>query len=291
MNSAKVKSIIFTVATNDYTNYLENFLLSLNSSKTNTYCFVTLINTPKDKANYYQTLYDNVSFDFKYFNFKSIDDQKGFAANLRAQIFIELMNKFPQSSLVWVDVDSIFLKNCNELLSLSKKFDFSCQYNEPKVNFFKNLFSKKKLGPLGTHYYGYFSAGVITTNNSYMAKIFFNHYYKLVQIKPFDWFSDQEALYLTYAKYKESIKFRILEWQYCSRVLDKKSFIWTAKSNIKHSDEYYLQNLRLYSKLYKWKVNKLPKISKNNLNNKDNNFIVFLKRVKLAIKVLINGYI
>ena len=288
----KNRAIIFTVASNDYLIYLERFLASAAINVSTTPIHVYLINVDKEKGTYLKSLNRNAVLDFRYIAFSNLSDQRGYCANLRASIFPVLMAS-NEGAIIWIDVDSLIISKGDALIEYANKYDLSVDYHQDHemLNASKRKLKRHAKGPFGTPYYGVFNSGIITTNNSDMAKNFFISYNEKVKRYPLSWYSDQEGMYLTYAEYKSKMNFHPLDDKFCSRVYSNDAIIWTAKSDIKNDENYFRLGQEYISELRQWSLDEAP-IDNYSLADYSVNYSVFNKiviRIRKTFKVLLFG--
>ena len=286
--------VLFTVASNNYLVYLERLLASISINLTTAITYVYLINVDERKDEYLKILNKNIIIEHRFIEFKSLIDQKGYCANLRASIFPVIMNKY-DCPILWVDVDSLIIREGPELIEYACKFDLSVDYtkNHPLLTASNKKIAKHAKGPFGTPFYGVFNSAIMMTNNSKVAKGFFNVFRDKVNQYSMSWYADQEGLYLTYKEFKNKINFSPLDSKYCSRVYDEKAIIWTAKGNIKENEKYIEQGEKYISNLRKWPM-KSPPIQQNKpivhkTNLQSSIFSRVSNRLKKTIKVLLTG--
>ena len=138
------KLVIFTAASNDYLVYLERFLASFHINLPNALIHAYLINVDEEKDIYLKTLNNNIIIEHSFLDFKSLADQRGYCANLRASIFPILMAEY-DCPVVWIDVDSMIIGNGDELIKYAHEYDLSVDYTKEHKTLTAN---EKKTGKL-----------------------------------------------------------------------------------------------------------------------------------------------
>jgi len=209
LGMADYKYIICTCCDNDYFHYLEKLVVSTGKFSKNTLLHIVLVNVPKEKAEFLKLLNPNISLEFDYIYFFSDSMKRGYCPNRKPSLMLSLMNKYDKPVL-WIDVDGVVTSNeDDELLEFLKRNELSTILDEDheRLKLTDKQLQKIPHGPLKSPYFGIFLASVIGTNNTLLAKEFFAHVAELVKDNPYAWFSDQEALYLAYLKFKNEINF------------------------------------------------------------------------------------
>ncbi len=254
------KIVVCTVASNDFLVYLERLLASAQKHLPNQMFFIVLVNVDEMKVPYLKSLYRNSEVIHDYVKFNSLAEQSGYCTNRRAKLFPLLMDKY-NTPIIWVDADSMFVKNAEELITYAGKYDLSVIYRKDHVSFQASLQKLQSLpkGPLGTPFFGVFLNSVIITNNSVSAKELFHDFSKRVEKMPIAWFADQEGLYLSYRKFKDKIVFKPLGRNICSYKMDSASIIWTFKGERKGEYEYFRKGEEYIYTLRKWHMRSLTK--------------------------------
>jgi len=290
----KHKIVIFTVASEHYLIYLERFLASSNLFFQHAIIHVALINVDKLQVPYLKSLYNNLELDHHDIEFNNFETLKGYCGNLYSRILPDLMDQY-NYPIIYMDSDSLFVNNADELYEYSKLYDVSCQINFDHPNY---VLSNRKLrkvpkGPLGTPYYGVMNSAVITTNNSEKAKEFFKYNREIINEKKYTWFADQESLYLTYQKFKKRIIFNPLDEKFCSGYNQSDTIIWRAKGETRKNNEYLAVG-RNYINIIRNRKNK--RLDESGLYNNSNNHNDYFKykiffRLKKALKILFTGKI
>ncbi|TFB10611.1 hypothetical protein E3V55_05550 [Candidatus Marinimicrobia bacterium MT.SAG.3] len=238
------------MASNDFLHYLERLLASVHINLPEALFYVVLVNVDKLKTNYLASLYDNLIIEYDYVHFKNHADQQGYCTNRRSTLLPHLFKKY-DSPIVWIDSDSLFVRPAQELIEYAKSCDFSIMYNDdhPVIKANKKKLMKLPKGPLGSPYYGVFSAGLITMKNSQIMKEFVDSWSNRVRKRILSWYADQEGLFLTYLDYKDRIVFKSLPEKYWSRFFTEDNLIWVPKG-------YYRDKIDFYSKGENFLINR-----------------------------------
>lgn len=151
--------------------------------------------------------------------FKSDREKRCYCASRRGYIFTQLRKEHPDDHLVWIDSDSVFIKNAS---SIFKKHILSCDVSmRPK--------SLKQ---------GKFASAVIVSGPKSID--FFNEYYKKIndRMKLYEWTSDQKMLNLTYREFKNKINFKPLPRMFCDVWYSDKGVLWVAKGKCRDDNRY-----------------------------------------------------
>ena len=124
----KPEILIFTVASEHYLIYLERFLASANLFFPNAIIHAALINVDKLQVQYLRSLYNNLEIEHHDIEFNNIETLKGYCVNLYSRMFPILLAQY-DCPVIYMDSDSLFLKNADELYEYSKLYDLSCEIN------------------------------------------------------------------------------------------------------------------------------------------------------------------
>jgi hypothetical protein len=286
------KYVIFSVVSNEYFNYLESFLSSANIFlKEDVLIDLTLINIDHNIEVYLKSIYQNINVKYEYVQYTYEKTINAYCGNYYAYLFPEIMNKY-SCPIIYMDIDSLFINNPDNLLNYVKKYDVSFEYNLNHHSLSGNWFYKRRLpkGPFGTIYYGVANSAIIMTNNSKNAKKYFSYNERLMCGKNLDWYADQEALFLSKEDLNEVINFNVLPEIYCSRLRNSNSIIWMAKGSTR--------KLSTYSKLRREYINKVLSreiisiVEPDNYNSttiKNNIIKRIISRLSMVFKVLFFG--
>ncbi|TFB13944.1 hypothetical protein E3V33_00095 [Candidatus Marinimicrobia bacterium MT.SAG.4] len=237
---SKQPIILCSVASNDFLHYIERLLASAGTNLPEALFYIVLVNVDKIKAEYLNSLYGNLILEHDYVHFNNHADQQGYCTNRRSTLLPHLLKKY-NSPVVWIDADSLIIKPAQELIEYANSCDFSVMYSDshPLLNMSEKKRMKLPKGPLGSPYYGVFSAGLITMKNSQIMKEFVDSWAKKVEKKKLSWYADQEGLFLTYLDYKDKIKFRSLPEKYWGRYYSEDIIIWVPKGYYRDKIDFY----------------------------------------------------
>jgi FkbM family methyltransferase len=207
----RYKYIICTAADNDFFAHLEKLVVSAGKYAPEALLQIALVNVPKEKAAFLRLLNPNVEIIHDYIYFLSDEMMRGYCTNRKPSMIQALMAK-TDVPIIWIDADSVFTRPDTELYDILKRSDLCTIFDQshPRLKMTPAELEELPHGPLKTPYYGIFSAGVVGTNNSPAGKKIYDHINALMETNPYAWFSDQEALYLAYLKFKDSITFNAL---------------------------------------------------------------------------------
>ena len=256
--------IVFcTVASNDYLHYLERFLVSANKYVPEALIDIVLVNVAQEKDDYLRILHSNIEIIHDYVYFNNVNEQGGYCTNRRASILHFSAIKYPDSPIAWLDVDSLFVAKADNFINHAKKYDLSVLSRPHSLSKKKSITKKKTVGPLGTPYMGAFSAGIITSNNSKIAKEFLDRYKQIVRKSPLTWYTDQEGLFLVYLDYKSRLNFCDLPEKFNCRYLKDDTIILVPKKSYRDQSEFWLMGEKLLASHLNWPLKRI----RTNVNN------------------------
>jgi len=136
--------------------YLERLLASANKYIVKELLYLVLVNVDEQKAGYLKKLHKNLEISHDFVKFKNLEEQRGYCTNRRATLFPKLMEIY-NTPIVWVDVDSLFVRNGLEMIEYAKEYDLSIIYREnEKIKAETNKSKNITLGPLGTPFFNVF---------------------------------------------------------------------------------------------------------------------------------------
>ena len=182
-------SYILTLATEDYTKPLNYLLSSINYSNPGLQVVIILVNCRKSLIEQFCGAYKNYKFiDYKI----SADYSKGMILKLKVKIQRYFFIKY-EKPFLWIDADSIVLKNINNLLVDLWNYNLMVY-----TRFDEDYYMKFAVGVIG---FG-FAQNIEATKN------LLDKYYQEVLITQGvnNWFHDQVALWAVYQQIKKSLK-------------------------------------------------------------------------------------
>lgn len=263
--------------------YLEALLASASIYASDNIFHIVLVNVDPIKSEYLKKLYKDIIIENEYINFNNIESLRAYCANRRTSLIPSLMDeyKFP---IVWIDADSLFTNRAIDFTEFASTYEVSVEYNynHDVLSLGKKKLKKYPKGPFGTPYYGVLSTGVITTNNTSSAKSFFNDYMNKTAEKLYEWYADQEGLYLLLQEYHKNINFAALQNKYCSRFHNEDTVIWTLKGATRESNEYYKLAESHLQSINRWDLKNVD------IPQKRGKSILLDKRIHLFIKKIRN---
>jgi hypothetical protein len=186
--------MVVTLATENYTNNLNYLLSSIKHTNPNVTVLIYCVGWKNFLLNQFRNCYPNY-----YFREYDINNGwvKGDIIRLKVKVQREVYLEYSYG-YIWIDADSIVLKNLDKLFDLIPEYNLACYYRPD------NLF------------YMRFAVGVIIFGKRVNADMdcqqlnleFINEYYnRSVDTKGFhNWFYDQTSLYDAYELYKHRIK-------------------------------------------------------------------------------------
>jgi len=209
-----------------YLKYLRALLKSLALTNPEIYIHVTLINIKsRDRATAsLKKIFKNIELTYVDKKFKKSHHLRAFCANYRVLAMKQLLEKEYQN-ILYVDVDSIFIKNLENIASLFNNFDISIHFRNEIDQRFK------------------VATGVIMLNNNPKTFDFISSWFKEIQKSPTEWFADQVSFFHCYKKYIEAMSFKHLESKFIDWEFNTESYIWTGKGNRKYKNMKYLKKI------------------------------------------------
>ncbi len=239
---------------NNFPSFIVNLLVLQPSKKDISYIDATL--NSLDLRNF-------VKLKFDHYKPTSYSDLRGYIANRRAYMMFDAL-KNDSKFICYSDINNIFLSTFrdlyidNEDLEAAIIFDHNhscireCKLSLEKAYKLSSIrrFRKRK-GPLGTILKGTSLSGLQLYKVSLKLNSYLRDYIDLVQLSN-SWFASQEALSILYLKYKDVLKFHIIDE--CR--VGMSNFlpfplvaIYRKKGRTHLYDEYVLHSNSLYSNL------------------------------------------
>lgn len=188
---SKKHNMVLTLATEDYSNNLNYLLSSLKKTNPDKMVIVYCVQWRESLINQFKVHYPNY-----YFDVIDMDNYvKGDIIRLKVELQYKAYFKY-KIPFVWIDADSIALKNLNPLFDKIKKHTLICYYR-PEEKFYMK-----------------FAVGVIAfgmSNNNEEQELneeFLEKYYENCKTTSGynNWFYDQSSLFETYTEYEKKIK-------------------------------------------------------------------------------------
>ena len=201
-----------------------------------------LVNMSDKHGKILQSIHPNLEYTIETVKFKFDLQTKCYCTNRRSYLLMNLREK-TDDILVWLDADSVVVKECPEFLDFVRKCDVSYRPKN-KSDIPKSLLKKGKK-PSG------FMAGVIVLGNSDGALEFAKEYDRLLPrlsylkarlnhdgpicqlpgtIKKI-WMSNQDLLQTLYKKFKKKINFVELPQKYLDCSFSPDTAIWSVKTS------------------------------------------------------------
>lgn len=198
-----MKILINCVTNNSYFHYLESFLYSLSNSNLKYKVRVELVNVPKYKITWLNSLEFIEETIVTKYKFSDSNQEKGYCTNRRVNLLKTsfVYNEFDYVS--YFDVNTLIVGNLYTFLSENLNYQLFLYYNTDHDSLRKKVLCKSLSlqGPLGTPYYGVMKAGVQIYKNEEFSVKFIDQYDKIVGTNNVDWYADQEGLFLTVQKF------------------------------------------------------------------------------------------
>lgn len=152
-------------------------------------------------------------------------------AHVRGKLFRDMID-CTGGHIVWVDADSIFVKEGSGFA----KHVLSCDLTmRPKGRDWSTARC--------------FASGVVGMRNTAEMNAFsvaYDNEIKRCEKKRKPWYADQKALNNTYAAWKRKIYFQALPFKYCDTRMSDEGVLWTAKGEKGRANIKYTQELEKY---------------------------------------------
>lgn len=209
--------ILFSLTDPEYFKYIKALIRSSKKYFSESKFCATLVNCNDKQINQLKKI-NNCDILIENKKFLNDHEKRCYCASRRAHLFIKLREKYPDDYLVWVDADSIFVKNAK----LFSNHIISCDVSMRP----KNL-------KIGT-----FASGVITSGPKSID--FFNEYNNKINSKLNlnKWLTDQKMLNLTYNEFKNKINFKPLPNIFCDVWYSNNGVLWVAKRRIRDNNAF-----------------------------------------------------
>ena len=218
-----MKNCLITAATEDYLKRAQVLYLSYKKYFPNTFFDITLINC--NKNNYFNNINDP-KLSITYINNDLNNDElKNYASNIRCKLLYIKIHKY--NYIYWFDADSIIVKNISEINNYFINHDLFL-YKNKEVSYKKNQKIIFKTGILG------FKKNYIIIN---FLKEWYSDTFKEGNENCY-WFQDQILITKLLIKYHNYLKIGTLDKKFIDWDLNKESFIWVGKGNIKNEFKY-----------------------------------------------------
>ncbi len=133
-------------------------------------------------------------------------------AHKRGEMLVEFLEKHENDHIVWVDADSVMVKDGNGFAKHIESCELTMRPKSPQMRCF--------------------ASGVIGMKATWKMQKFvleFAENIKRCEKKKYPWYADQKALNATYAKFKKTINFKPLPFKYCDTRMSEEGVLWTAK--------------------------------------------------------------
>jgi hypothetical protein len=216
-----------------YLKYLRTLLKSLSLTNSEICIHLTLINI-KSRSRTTASLkkiFKDIHFSYIDKKFKKSHYLKAYCANYRVNAIKKLLEHGYQK-ILYVDVDSIFLKNIAYITSLYDNFDLSIHFRNENDKRFK------------------VAAGVILLNGNQKTLEFVSAWSLEIEKNKTEWFADQVSFYRCYKMYSNDINFKHLDNIFIDWEFNPKSYIWTGKGKRKFRNLKYLKKILEIKILY-----------------------------------------
>ena len=212
--------ILFSLADAKYFRYIKALVRSSREYFPDSIFHIFLVNVDKECI-MQLTGINNCMISTEKRNFSNELEKKCYCASRRGFLFTKLRRRYPNAHLVWIDSDSVFIKNAESF----KKHILSCDVSMRP----KNLILGK------------FASGVIISGPNSID--FFNEYYNKInkRINLNDWTSDQKMLNLNYRQFKDKINFKSLPKIFCDVWYSNEGVLWVAKGKCRNNSRYQME--------------------------------------------------
>lgn len=199
------------VSNNGYFHYLENFIPIFRRFNKYVDIIIELYNVPEYKLNWIESNFSGIRIITYYYDFGTREIERGYLTNRRVYLVDLLKSKY--NYVFYADVNSIITFSLLNLISNSEETDVFMVL-EP-ISLWRRML--RGVGPLGTKYYGEILGGFQGFKTGAGVDEFIEHYKSLVSRKYTSWYTDQEALYLSYLAYKDKLAFK-LDFNYTFKI-------------------------------------------------------------------------
>ena len=240
---------IVTLADPKYFEYLKSLVNSIKQNLPGVKVHAYLVNLKDSHGEILKSIHPNLEYTIENVQFKFDLQKRCYCTNRRSKILNDL-RKSTQDILVWLDADSLVVKNSEEFIDFVKDCDLSIRFKNNSD--LSSHAKKKKQKPKG------FMAGLIVVGNSEKAKIFTEKYDKMLsqisykkikadykckvsqlpkEIKAI-WMSNQDVLFTVYQQIKDQVSFKSLPQRYLDCCFGKDTSIWSVKASNRGSPEF-----------------------------------------------------
>jgi hypothetical protein len=177
--------MVVTLATEDYSKSMNYLLSSLKQTNPNLRVLVYYIGWRESLLEQFTSIYSNYQFE----EIKLDDYIKGDILKLKVKLQKDTYFKY-RVPYLWIDADSVVLKNLNILFDQLKTHNLLCYYRPNEVTYMK------------------FAVGVIGFGIDDKSARFLNAYSKQCTLTKGhnDWFYDQSALWEVYKTMEKALK-------------------------------------------------------------------------------------
>jgi len=181
--------MIITCATDNYSHYINLLFKSYRKSNPNKPAKCFCIGWDQSKLKDYRSKYPEYEFIYRWIPLKSRNNigkavRDGAILKIKTQLIEE--SWYNTSKFLWIDADSIILKDISPILEKLDKYDFICTYRPRQKENAKFLAS--------------------VMGFSSRSERFINDFSNYIEEKELKWFYDQLALWYSYTKNKKEIK-------------------------------------------------------------------------------------
>jgi hypothetical protein len=194
---------ICLVTNNSYFHYLEKLLPIFQLYNKDVDIVIELYNVPNYKIEWLNANFKNLNLLTYYYKFSTKEVERGYLTNRRVYLIDSL--KFSYDYIFYTDVNTIIRFSLFQLIFENGEVDAFIILESS--NIWKRAL--RGVGPLGTKYYGEVLGGFQGFRTGFLMNKFIEHYKGLVSSNYTSWYSDQEALYLSYLIYKNEIIFKL----------------------------------------------------------------------------------
>ena len=231
---------IISLASHDYSDYLLGLSASISCNMPTLHMISYLVNSDREVGSKIKSLGSNFKVKYSNKSFKSEHQKRCFCAGRRAWLFVDLLNKYPGDTVVWIDVDSLFRKYDSAFVDHVTSCGVSVRVKNDKKKFSYNGKHMRR------HSSGCFSVSDISFAKRYLANI---QIPKIFKNPKQEWMRDQNELNITIHQTLGKVKFKTLPDIYSDVWMRAEGIIWHAKSKSKNS-KIYQDELRRYLAVY-----------------------------------------
>jgi len=200
---------LFSLADEKYYRYIKALVASASIYFPDAYFNIYLVNMKDKYLKELESINSKCTVIIEKKIFDNDHKKRCYCASRRGYLFIELRNKYPNDHLVWVDADSVFMKNADSF----KKHILSCDVSMRPKDLLKGKFTSAVIvsGPKSIEFFKTYSRYINDHKEEY------------------NWYNDQHMLNKTYVELKDKINFKPLPKIFCDAWHSDEGVLWMTK--------------------------------------------------------------